>query len=155
MAVITFVPASFIAQYPEFTSVDPNRATAMFTIAEQSILDNSDGSPVMDVNYRTQLFYMIVAHLLTLFGAPTPTAPDSTPPGRIASATQGRISTSFDYQIPAGSGMAAWFNQTKYGALYWMSTARFRSARYMPSGASGIGEAVAYGAPAYNTPSGL
>jgi hypothetical protein len=155
MAVITFVPASFIAQYPEFTSVDPNRATAMFTIAEQTLLDNSDNSPVMDVNYRTQLFYMLVGHLLTIFGVPNPTTPDTTPPGRISSATQGSVSTSFDYELPVGSAMAPWFNQTKYGALYWMSTARFRSARYIASGASGIGGAVAYGAPAYNTPSGL
>jgi hypothetical protein len=147
MAVVTFDPAAFAAAYPEFATVPQARTTAMFTIAEQSILDNTDNAPVMDVNYRTQLFYMLIAHLLLIFGPQAPSAPNNTPPGRVANATEGTVSVGYAYEIPQGSAMAAWFNQTKYGALYWMSTARFRSAQYMSTGTSGVGEAVAYGAP--------
>jgi hypothetical protein len=147
MAVVTFDPVAFANTYPEFATVPQARTTAMFTIAEQSILDNTDNAPVMNVSYRTQLFYMLVGHLLLIFGPQAPSAPNNTPPGRIASATQGTVSTAFEYNIPQGSAMAAWFTQTKYGAMYWMATARFRSMQYMSSGASGIGESVAYGAP--------
>lgn len=155
MSVVTFDPAAFVAAYPEFTSVDPARATLMFTIAEQSILDNTDSSVVADPTYRTQLFYMLVAHMLLLLGVATPTAPNGAPPGRIASATQGTVTTSFEYDIPSGSAMAPWFNQTKYGALYWMATARFRGARYFSSGHSGIGVARAYGARGFDVPGGV
>lgn len=155
MSVVTFTPAAFIAAYPEFTSVDPARATLMFTLAEQSILDNTDNSLVTDVNQRLQLFYMLVAHLLLLLGTATPSSPNGAPPGRIASATEGTVTSSFDYAIPAGSAMAPWFNQTKYGALYWMATARFRGARYFASGHSGVGHARAYNGQPFDVPGGI
>jgi hypothetical protein len=147
MTIIVFDPTAFKLTYPEFAGVDDARCTIMFTIAEQSLLDNTDNSPVMDGNYRTQLFYMLVAHLLYIFGtSDTPDASDSTPPGRISSATEGTVTSAFEYILPAGSAMAAWFIQSKYGAMYWTATARFRSARYYGF-PSGVGTAQAYGAP--------
>lgn len=158
MAQVVFDPVAFAATYPEFTSAGTARATLMFTIASQSILDNTDNSPVMDINYRTQLFYMLVAHLLILMGPTTnaSSTPVNTPPGRISSATQGSISSSFELNIPVGSAMAPWFNQTKYGALYWMATAQFRSAIYIVTGDSGTGDARMFGtAPPPNIPGGI
>lgn len=160
MSVIVFDPVAFLATYPEFSTapntVSQARATLMFTIAENAILDNTDGSPVMDPNYRTQLFYMLVAHLLLLFGtSDTPTL-NNAPPGRISSATQGTVTSQFEYIIPQGSAMAAWFLQTKYGALFWTATARFRSARIYQNGQSGIGMAQSYGAPTiFTLPGGV
>lgn len=155
MAVITFDPVAFVATYPEFSATPNDRMTNMFTIAEQSILDNTDNSPVMDPNYRTQLFYMLVAHLLLIFGtSDTPTL-NNAPPGRLSSATQGTVTSQFEYIVAPGSSMAAWFTQTKYGALYWMSTAPFRSARYYANGSSGIGYAKAYGVAPVNIPGGV
>jgi hypothetical protein len=155
MTIIIFDPTAFKLSYPEFSAVDDARCTLMFTIAEQSILDNTDNSPVMDGPYRTQLFYMLVAHLLFIFGtSDTPDASDSTPPGRISSATEGTVSSAFEYVLPAGSAMAPWYVQSKYGALYWTVTARFRSAKYygVPSG---VGTARAYGVPnVYGCPEG-
>jgi hypothetical protein len=144
MAIVVFDPAAFIAEYPEFTSVSTGRLTAMFILAEQAILDNTDNSPVMDVDFRTQLFYMLVAHLLTIFGA-NPTVPTNPPPGRISQATEGTVTASFEYVMPAGSAIAPWFLQTKYGAMYWTFTAPFRSLKYAFNGGSGIGFAIAYG----------
>lgn len=151
MAVVTFDPAAFVAEYPEFTSVSTARTTAMFTLAEQAILDNTDNSPVMDIDFRTQLFYMLVAHLLTLLGG-SPTVPTNTPPGRISTATEGTVTASFEYLLPPGSAMAAWFVQTKYGAMYWTMTAPFRSMKYAVNGGSGIGFAIAYGVPSFSLP---
>lgn len=155
MAIVVFVPADFKAAYPEFTSVSDARCTMLFTIAQGALLDNTGGSPVCDVTYRTQLFYMLVAHLLLIFGtSDTPTA-DNAPPGRISSATEGTVTSSFEYILPAGSAMQAWFNQTKYGAMYWMATAPYRSARYFANGSSGVGFAQAYGSVPFNVPGGI
>lgn len=153
MAIVVFDPAAFIAAYPEFASVPTGRTTAMFTLAEQSILDNTDNSPVVDVDFRTQLFYMLVAHLLTLLGG-APTTPTNTPPGRISTATEGTVTAAFEYILPPGSALAPWFIQTKYGAMYWTLTVPFRSMLYAYNGGSGIGFAIAYGAVPFNVPEG-
>lgn len=154
MAVVTFIPANFRTTYPEFSAVSDARATDMFTIASMSLLDNTDNSPVTDVNNRTQLFYMLVAHMLLILGTSDTPLLNNAPPGRISSATQGTVTSQFEYIIAPGSSMAAWFTQTKYGAMYWLATAQFRSARIYANGNSGIGFAQAYGQPAIINPPG-
>lgn len=159
MAVITFVPADFKLAWPEFAGVADARCTSMFNIAATTILDNTDNSPVMDADARTNLFYLLVGHLLVLYGgAPIVRADgtlNNTPPGRISSATQGSVSTSFELQMPQGSALAAWYNQTQYGLMYWMATAQCRRFTYVPSGGSGIGTARAYGVAPVNVPGGV
>jgi hypothetical protein len=153
MAIVVFVPADFKAAYPEFAATSDARCTVMFTMAAQAILDNTDNSPVMALDYRTQLFYLLVAHLLTLFAV----AADGSerPVGRVDTATEGSVSVGFAYELPAGSAMAAWFNQTKYGALYWMMTAQFRSMKYFVAGDSGLGDARNFRAAPFNVPAGV
>lgn len=156
MAQVVFVPADFIATYPEFTGTPDARLFVMFDIAEQSLLDNSDNSPVMDVAYRTQLFYMLVAHLLTIYKiAPAQGSGNNTPPGRLSSATEGTVSSSFEYNMPTGSGMMAWYLQTQYGALFWTATAQFRSALYFAIGNSGVGYSRSFNAVPFNVPGGV
>lgn len=154
MSIVVFVPADFKAAYPEFASVPDARTTLLFNMATSTLLDNTDNSPVMDIGLRTQLFYLLVAHLLLLLGG-APTQPDNTPPGRLSSATEGTITTSFEYLLPPGSAMAPWYIQTKYGAMYWTMTAQFRGARIIANGDSGIGRAIAYGSVPYNVPGGV
>lgn len=155
MAVVTFDPSAFKAEYPEFSGASDARCTNMFTIASQAYLDNTDNSPVMDVNYRTQLFYMLVAHLLLMLQTSDAPTLNNAPPGRLNNASEGTVSSAFEYDLPAGSAMAAWFVQTKYGAMYWTSTARFRSTIYIANGSSGIGAARAYGFQTFNVPGGV
>lgn len=145
MAVVTFSYPDFVAAMPEFAGVSRGRATAMFLRAEALYLDNSDGSPVMDPDTRTYLFYLLVAHLLVLFGTGDAPGIATTPPGRIASATQGTVSTSFALEGVGTSPSAAFYSQTSYGLTFWTATQRFRSVRMYASGASGIGQAQAYG----------
>lgn len=143
--IVIFDFDAFALDFPEFAGVDPVRAANFFNLAQMSLLDNTGGSPVKDPNVLTKLFNMLVAHLLTIFGPVAPVAANNTPVGRMASATQGTVNVSFEYKIPEGSALAAWFNTTQYGAMFWMATARYRSARYFASGSSGIGHAHAYG----------
>lgn len=153
MGIVVFVPADFKAAYPEFVTVPDPRCMVMFNMAAQAILDNTDGSPVMALDYRTQLFWLLVAHMLTLFAVGADGS--ERPVGRLDSATEGSVSTGFAFDLPPGSAMAPWFNQTKYGALYWMMTAQFRSMKYFVSGNSGIGDARKFNAPPFNVPGGV
>jgi len=158
MAIVTFDPTAFKAEYPEFNAapyvVSDARANNMFLIASTTLLDNTDNGPVMDLTQRTQLFYLLVAHLLLLYGTSATPTLNNTPPGRISSATQGTVTSQFDYQVPQGSAMAAWYLQTKYGALFWAASAPFRSAKYFGV-PSGVGYARAYGVPFTNMPGGV
>lgn len=162
MAIVTFDPAAFKAAYPEFASTPDARCQLMFDQAQYTLLDNVENAPPMDVTFRANLFNLIVAHLLLLLGtAPAPNpdgSVDSTPPGRISQATQGTVSTSFELKVTDQNASATWWNQTKYGAMFWAATVRFRSFRYVNSGnigASGVGFAKAYGAPPFNVPGGV
>lgn len=143
--IVTFNFDNFALEYPEFATVNPVRAQSMFNLAQTTLLDNTGGSPVKDPVAMAQYFNMLVAHLLTIFGATAPPRANNTPVGRMSAATQGTVNVSFEYKIPEGSAIAAWYNTTQYGAMYWMATARYRSARYMASGSSGIGRSHAYG----------
>lgn len=153
MAIVVFVPADFKAAYPEFIAVPDARCTVMFDMAAQAILDNTDNSPVMALDYRKQLFWLLVAHTLTLFA--TGADGSQRPLGRVGNATEGSVSIGFAYELPVGSAMAAWFNQTPYGALYWMMTAQFRSMKYFVTGNSGLSDARKYNAPPFNVPAGV
>lgn len=67
---------------------------------------------------RKSLLYYALCHLATLL-----TRGDQ--PGRVASATEGSVSTSFDL-IRSSSQAAQWWNQTPCGATYWTLTAKYR-----------------------------
>ena len=68
---------------------------------------------------------------------------------------EGTVSTSFQLEVTNQNGSAPWWNQTKYGAMYWMATARFRSFKYIATGSSGVGFSKAYGIPPVNIPGGV
>lgn len=148
MAVVTFNPAAFKTAFPEFATVPDARLQLLFNLAGSSILDNSDASIIVDPAQRAPLLDLLVAHLLTLFGTGGTAAGGAGTGargvvGRVASATEGSVSTSLAYSIPAGAG-EAWFQQTQYGAMYWMATAPWRSFRYVETGRSGVGHALDY-----------
>lgn len=127
MAVAVFNYAQFIIRYPQFANVSQPTLQAYFVEAGL-YLNNTDCSPVQDVNKRGLLLNMLTAHIAQLNGALT--ADGQAPPvGRISSAAEGSVSASLEYTPPTlGSG--AWFNQTPYGAQFWQATAYLRSARY-------------------------
>lgn len=145
MAVVTFDPAAFKVAFPEFADVPDARLDMLFGLVTATVLDNTDASPVTDIVQRSALLSLLVAHMLTLYGTGVAGAGGSgtgtAPVGRLASATEGTVSTSFAYTA-GGSPSADWYNQTQYGAMYWIMMAPFRSFRYVPIGQSGVGHAV-------------
>lgn len=67
-----------------------------------------------------QILFAALCHLATL------ATNDMNQPGRIASASQGSVSASFEnIQIKSETGQ--WWNQTKCGALFWVLTQRYRT----------------------------
>lgn len=66
------------------------------------------------------ILYAALCHLATLQTS------DSNQPGRVASASQGSTSVSFEnLQVKSETGQ--WWNQTKCGALFWVLTQRYRT----------------------------
>lgn len=148
MAVVVFDPAAFKLAFPAFADVPDARLTILFGMVTTTILDNTDASIVTDIDTRTSMLYLLLAHVLTLFGdgvtsGGVGTGPGTAPVGRLASATEGTVSTSFAFDVPASPG-SAWFNQTQYGAMYWMMMAPYRSFRYVALGQSGVGRSLDY-----------
>lgn len=140
MAVVIFDPVAFKEAFPEFADVSNARLQLVFTSAT-AFLDNTDASVIVDGDRRSAIFFWLVAHLLTLGGTGVIGASNSGPTGvvgRLSSATEGSVSSSFDMGVPMGAG-AAWWNQTQYGATAWMLLAPFRSFRYVAIGHSGVG----------------
>ena len=129
-AVATFDPASWRLRYPEFQAVSDEQATAYF--AEATLYHRNDGmGPVADAGQQLALLNMLVAHVATLARARSEDSAGSGLVGRITSATEGSVSVT-TAALPDEGGVAAWLQQTSYGAAYWAATAPYRTMRYRP-----------------------
>lgn len=129
MGVASFDYATWVATYPEFSTVTQAQATAQFNVATL-FLNNTDTSPVTDLAVRSTLLNMVTAHLVKLFVPINGVAPSGLV-GRVSSATEGSVTVSTDY-AKANTYNEAWWNQTPYGAQYWAATVAYRSMRYVP-----------------------
>ncbi len=149
----------FTADYPEFASLASARGQRFFNIAQDSLLDNTHGSPVCDDAKLWRLFELLVAHLTSLYGLDPTVAGSSSalsrPAGTLSSATEGTVSVSYDVKLPDGSAIAPWYAQTEYGLQFWAETAQYRSARYFASGNSGVGYSRDYLQPPFFRPGGF
>lgn len=63
--IVTFVPAAFVAAYPEFTGIPAAQLAQCFALAT-TILNNTCCSRVRDANLRDQLLQMLTAHITFL-----------------------------------------------------------------------------------------
>jgi hypothetical protein len=135
---VTFDYAWFQRRFPELSEwVSPDVAESYFDMAT-AMIDNRDAggvqevcqslklSPVTNIRTRQQLIGLLMAHLATLF-SPINGVASPTTVGRITGASEGSVSVSTEYPSVPG---AEWFNQTKYGALFWQLTARYHMMRY-------------------------
>lgn len=131
--VVTFDPAAFVVDYPEFTGISAGVLGRNFTRATLQ-LNNSCGSLVQDANQRELFLELLVAHVTFLNQGTNDGAGNVNPPpgvvGRISAATEGSVSVTAEYDAP-GSDSQAYYIQTKYGAEFWNATARFRTMRYI------------------------
>ncbi len=91
-------------------------------------LNNSYASIVQDAPTRAYLLNLLVAHITQLTYGIDGQAPTGIV-GRISSATQGSVAVQTEFQTQ--SEAAAFYVQTQFGAIYWQSTAIYRTARYV------------------------
>lgn len=127
MAVVIFDPDKFREIYPAYSDevkFSDEYLQYYFDLAV-GFVGNTDADsfapydPENKIFLRERLLYLVTCHLLTLDQRP------EGQPGRVTSATQGSVSTSFDL-LKANTFVGDWWAQTKCGAMYWTMTARFR-----------------------------
>ena len=133
--VVTFVPATFVARYPEFDALTNDMLQAYFDEAGLYCA-NASSNPAWCVGVLPQLLNLVTAHVAWLNaprdanGNPAAVgAPASPIVGRINSASEGSVSVGAEFSS-SGSPSEAWFLQTKYGAAFWQASAQFRTAQY-------------------------
>ncbi len=130
--VVVFDYPEWIIQYPEFaaTVTQPVAQSYFNRLTIGGLVDNTPTSIIQDIPERTILLNLAVAHLADLSGALNPARKGVV--GRINSAAQGSVSVQLDFDSKGGAN-AAWWNQTPYGAQFYASTLRYRTAFYAPN----------------------
>src|SRR4051812_26315559 len=91
-------PGIFLARYPEFTNAynaNPGKFADYFLEAGM-YLSNASDSLVQDVDRRLRLLNMLVAHI-SYMGGDLSADGQVRPVGRVADASEGSVSASFDY----------------------------------------------------------
>lgn len=127
MAVVEFSLDEFRTQYPRFSDEEhfPDESLRLCFDMAVELIGNTDETSLAPydppkVQTRKILLYLAACHFATL---------DADNPGgnvgRLASASQGSVSTSFDL-IKSNSTAGDWWLQTQCGARFWMLTARYR-----------------------------
>jgi hypothetical protein len=141
--VVQFVFSEFATQMPEFAGINQAWAATAFTDAT-FLLSNSCRSPIRDANKRQYFLYLLTAHVCFLRFGSNDGAGNVTPApgivGRVSDAHEGSVSVRAEYSatnVPQGQ---AFYIQTRWGALYWQQTAKYRAFRYAPPPATSCGQ---------------
>lgn len=127
--VVVFDPAAFKASFPEFSTVADGVLTMNFQLATLQ-LGNSCGSQVCNPGERELLLNLLTAHITQLRNGIN---------GQPAQGIVGRIDKATEGSVSVGAGMGVevygqpYYDQTQFGALYWQSTAQYRTFMYMPA----------------------
>lgn len=129
MSAVAFDYDEFLARFPHIAeAVTAEKLTEeRITAAYESVADwlGADDSsmypydPAHQIFTRKSLLYLATCHVITL----SLWSPGQA--GRVASASQGSISTSFDL-LKANSLIASWWLQTPCGSQYWIMSATYR-----------------------------
>ncbi len=127
--VVVFDPTVFKATYTVFAAIPDADLILNFSFAQLQ-LNNSCRSRVCDAVIRETLLNLITAHITQLRNGST-LGPATGAVGRVSYAMEGSVVASLDMG-PMVLGQAYWM-QTQWGALYWNSTAIYRTFRYIPA----------------------
>ena len=121
--IVVFDPQDFLMLYPQFQNVfNAAQLKQIFKVACM-LCNNTENSPITDLEERKTLLYMLVCHIATLMQRGTAM------PGLITSATEGKVSVG----LQAYTNNPNWYNQTQCGSMYWLATAKYRvGMRYVP-----------------------
>ena len=131
--IVSFDFTSFSAAWPEFVYLGSPQINQYWNMA--TVLHANDGTgPVPTATIQTTLLNTLTAHFaMLLSGLQIPGGSPQPSPlvGQVTSATQGSVSVAVEALYPTGSP-AAWYTQTKYGAIYYAMCAAYRVALYVP-----------------------
>lgn len=127
MGIVVFSPEVFRTNHPFFAdevTYSDEYLSECFDIAAD-LVGNADASivpydPENAVLDRERILDLATCHIATLMSWPEGQS------GRIASASQGSVSTSFDL-VKTRSATGDWWNQTQCGALYWLLMSKYRT----------------------------
>jgi hypothetical protein len=133
--IVIFDYPHWMAAYPEFAAVTQPRAQGFFDQA-CVFCDNTACSPVpYNPGPRAIYLDMLTAHIAALSGGLDPCGvvaggSGAGVVGRITSASEGSVSVSVGDMGQGDGPNAAWYYQTRYGAMYWTATAQYRTWQY-------------------------
>lgn len=114
--VVVFDPQDFLVLYPQFQNVfTPSQLNQFFKVA-CLLCNNTENSPITDLEERKTLLYMLVCHIATLMQRGTAMT------GLLTSATEGSVSVGLQNY----TNNPTWYSQTQCGSMYWMATAKYR-----------------------------
>lgn len=129
MQLVIFDPEKFRTLYPAYRDEVkyPDELLQMYFDSASMFVGNTPNdirypyNPDKGVFEREIFIFLAMCHLLTLEA----NADTGAPVGRISSASQGSVSTSFDL-LKTNSYLGDWWNQTQCGARYWVLTMKYR-----------------------------
>ena len=108
--------------YPRYSAATDAQIVLWWDVA-QELIDNTPASPIPfnppEIRTRQIILYALVCHLAAL------DARGDGAVGRIASAGEGSVNSSFDYGVQSAS--SAWWNQTQAGATAWRLLKPYRT----------------------------
>ena len=146
---VVFDYAYWISMYPEFAAtVNPAQGQNYFNQAAL-VCDNSVCSPITDgspTGSRATILYLLTAHVAALFAPQIVNGQSQGPSplvGRITNASEGSVSVAAE--MPNQPMSAAWFQQTRYGAMAWAALAPYRTFRYARAPRRYLGTAYPWG----------
>ena len=114
--IVVFDAEEFLTLYPQFQNVfTPSQLEQFFNVA-CLLCNNTENSPIADLNERKTLLYMLVCHIATLMQRGTAM------PGLITSATEGKVTVG----LQAYTNNPNWYSQTQCGSMFWLATAKYR-----------------------------
>ena len=125
--IVVFDAATFQQQFPAFASLSATVLQNNFNLATLQ-LNNSYSSAVQDAPTRAALLNLLTAHITALLNGAWG-QPPSGAVGRVANATQGQVTVQLEFTTE--SEAAAFYLQTQWGAIYWQSTAIYRTMRHV------------------------
>lgn len=125
--VVAFDPVAFVQQFPSFAAVPAATLTMYFGMAG-AFLNNTPASVVQDLTIRTNLLYLITAHIAFLMGrASAGDGSQAALVGQMTGATEGSVNATF---AQVQSQNAAFWAQSQYGLLFWQMALPYRSFQY-------------------------
>lgn len=133
--------AVWAQQFPKLAGVIDQTVGQMYFNLACGVVDNTDCSPIDNdapTYSRTQILYLIVSHLVTLFNGDGSKDANGNPVGpsglvgRIESATEGTVSVSTGQLVGNLPASANFYTQSQYGLLAWTLLGVYRMARYIP-----------------------